>query len=250
MPQEEMIYGIHAVLSVIRSHASRVLELWVDRRRRDARILDLIEIARHQGLRVQHVEAKTLVRKVGEVGHQGVVARCRAAPTANEDDLPTLLDAVQGPALILVLDGVTDPHNLGACLRTAEAAGVHLVIAPRDRAAPLTPAVRKIACGAAERVSFVMVKNLARTLRLLQARGIWLFGADDGAKTRLYDANLTDSLALILGAEGSGLRRLTRELCDHLVSLPMHGKVESLNVSVSAGICLYEALRQRKYGSL
>ena len=249
MSPEELIYGIHAVLSAVRGHPGRVLELWVDQRRRDARILELVESARRQGLRIQHVEARTLVRKVGDVGHQGVVARCRAAPAVNEGDLPNILDAAQGPALILVLDGVTDPHNLGACLRSAEAAGAHLIIVPRDRAAPLTPAVRKIACGAAERVPFIMVKNLARTLRLLQARGIWLYGTDDGADTRLYDADLTGSVALIMGAEGRGLRRLTRETCDHLVSLPMAGQAESLNVSVATGVCLYEVVRQRNYGS-
>ena len=142
---------------------------------------------------------------------------------------------------------VTDPHNLGVCLRSAEAAGAHLVIVPRDRAAPLTPAVRKIACGAAERVPFIMAKSLARTLRLLQARGIRLYGTDDSADSRLYDADLTDSVALIMGAEGRGLRRLTWETCDHLVSLPMAGQAESLNVSVATGVCLYEVVRQRKY---
>ena len=247
MSAQELIYGIHAVLSVIRSQPDRVLELWVDQGRRDARIRELVETARHRGLQVQHVEARTLARKVGDVGHQGIVARCRAAPALREGDLPEILDAVLEPVLVLVLDGVTDPHNLGACLRSAEAAGVHLLIVPTDRAAPLTPAVRKIACGAAERVPFIMVKNLARTLRLLQARGIWLYGTDDAAKTVLYDADLTGSVALLMGAEGRGLRRLTRELCDHLVSLPMAGQAESLNVSVAAGICLYEALRQRKY---
>lgn len=249
MAYEALIYGIHTVRSIIRTHPEKVLDLWVDQRRRDARIVELIETAGRQGLRIQPVEARTLARKVGEVGHQGVVARCRSAPAASEYDLPAMLDAVQGPALILALDGVTDPHNLGACLRTAEAAGVHLVIVPRDRAAQLTPAVRKIACGAAERLPLITVKNLARTLRRLKAQGIWLFGTDDGAQTILYDADFKGSVALIMGAEGRGLRRLTRELCDHLVSLPMVGQAESLNVSVAAGICLYEVFRQREYGS-
>lgn len=248
MADEELIYGIHTIHAVLCTHPQRVLDLWVDQRRRDARMLELIDFARRQGLKIQQVEARTLVRKVGEVSHQGVVARCRSVPAASEDDLPGMLDAVQGPALILVLDAVTDPHNLGACLRTAEAAGAQLVIVPRDRAARLTPTVRKIASGAAERVPLLMVTNLARTLRLLKARGIWLFGTDDGAETVLYDTDLTVSVALIMGAEGRGLRRLTRELCDHLVALPMAGDAESLNVSVAAGICLYEAFRQREYG--
>ncbi len=245
MSRNQLIYGIHTVLGALRANLGNVLEVWMDQRRQDARMRAIENAAQQMGLKVQAVQGKTLQRLVGEAGHQGVVARYRLGRDLAENDLLKILDDIDVPAFVLVLDGVTDPHNLGACLRTAEAAGVHAVIAPADRAAPITPVVRKIACGAAERLPFVTVSNLARTLRALQSQGLWICGTDERAGTCLYELDLTMPLALVLGAEGKGMRRLTREHCDYLSYLPMAGRVESLNVSVAAGICLYEALRQR-----
>ena len=177
--------------------------------------------------------------------HQGVVARCRAVTVWQEDDLDQLLDGLSVPPLLLVLDGVQDPHNLGACLRSADAAGVHAVIAPRDRAVGLTPVVRKVASGAAETVPFIQVTNLARTLRTLKDKGLWTVGADAEGDGDVFSADLRGPTVLVMGAEGQGMRRLTREHCDLLVRIPMQGTVESLNVSVATGICLFEAVRQR-----
>lgn len=246
MPRDALIFGIHAVLSAIRDDPSNVLEVWVDRHRHDERIRSLIDTANRSGLKVFSVDTKILRRQVGLERHQGVVARYRSSPALTEDDLVGILKSADQQILLLVLDGITDPRNLGACMRTAEAVGVHAVIAPTDRAVRITPSVRKVASGAAQRVPYVTVKNLARCCRYLKNEGIWLFGADSGAANCLFDLDLTKPMALILGGEGSGLRRLTRELCDYLVSLPMAGQVESLNVSVATGICLYEVVRQRR----
>ncbi len=244
---EELIYGLHAVGAALRHEPQRLRGLWVDRRRRDARIKELLALAEAAGVRVYAEDAEALDRQCGGERHQGVFARMKVAERQwREDELNALLDAIEGPALLLVLDGVQDPHNLGACLRSADAAGVHAVLAPNDRAAGLTPTARKVACGAAEHVPFIPVTNLARTLRELKQRGIWLVGAAGEAEADLYAMDLAGPVALVLGAEEKGLRRLTREECDYLAHIPMTGTVESLNVSVATGVFLFEALRQRR----
>ena len=244
---EELIYGLHAVGAALRHEPQRLRGLWVDRRRRDARIKELLALAEAAGVRVYAEDAEALDRQCGGERHQGVFARMKVAERQwREDELDALLDAIEGPALLLVLDGVQDPHNLGACLRSADAAGVHAVLAPNDRSAGLTPTARKVACGAAEHVPFIPVTNLARTLRELKQRGIWLVGAAGEAEADLYAMDLAGPVALVLGAEEKGLRRLTREECDYLAHIPMTGTVESLNVSVATGVFLFEALRQRR----
>ena len=244
---EELIYGLHAVGAALRHEPQRLRGLWVDRRRRDARIRELLALAEAAGVRVYAEDAEALDRQCGGERHQGVFARMKAAERQwREDELDALLDAIEGPALLLVLDGVQDPHNLGACLRSADAAGVHAVLAPNDRAAGLTPTARKVACGAAEHVPFIPVTNLARTLRELKQRGIWLVDAAGEAEADLYAMDLAGPVALVLGAEEKGLRRLTREECDYLAHIPMTGTVESLNVSVATGVFLFEARRQRR----
>jgi 23S rRNA (guanosine2251-2'-O)-methyltransferase len=207
--------------------------------------LELATLAREAGVSVRQLERDELDRAAEGANHQGAMAWVRVPAARTESDLDRLLDGIDGPAFLLILDGVTDPHNLGASLRSADAAGVHAVIAPKDNAVGLTPVAVKVASGAAESVPFVQVTNLARTLDRLKAQGIWLIGTSDDADTILYQTDLQGPLALVLGSEGKGMRRLTRERCDLLVRLPMLGRVESLNVSVTAGICLYEALRQR-----
>jgi 23S rRNA (guanosine2251-2'-O)-methyltransferase len=206
-------------------------------------------LARNQGVATARESREALDGRV-QGRHQGVVASIQEASSRHWDEkaLWALLDELPGPALLLVLDGVTDPHNLGACLRSADAAGVHAVIVPRDKSADLTPVSRKVACGAAEVVPFVRVTNLARTLEALKERGIWLYGAAGEAEKTIYDSDLAGPLALVMGAEGAGLRRLTRECCDYLVKLPMAGSVSSLNVSVATGVCLFEVVRQRGAG--
>ena len=245
MAEKELVYGLHAVAAVLERSDGSVVNMWVQRNRRDGRLERLVETAVAAGIAVHQADRETLDRMVHGARHQGVVAQCKLPGTRGEDELKAFLDGLRGPAFLLVLDGVQDPHNLGACLRTADAAGVQAVIAPRDRAVGLTATVRKVACGAAESVPFFQVTNLARTLRMLQERGVWLIGAAGEAEASLYDADLRGPVALVLGAEEKGLRRLTREHCDLLVHIPMRGSVESLNVSVATGILLYEALRQR-----
>jgi 23S rRNA (guanosine2251-2'-O)-methyltransferase len=242
--EKTLVWGLHPVSEALQQSPERVLELWALAGRADGRMEALLELARAQGIAVQAVRRETLDNMAGGGVHQGVVARIAAAPALDEDALETLLDGLQEPPLLLVLDGVQDPQNLGACLRSADAAGAHAVIIPRDRAATLTPAARKAAAGAAESVPLVRVVNLARCLKNLKGRGIWVAGADaDGSPA--FAADLSGPLALVLGAEGAGLRRLTREHCDLLVSLPMRGRVESLNVSVAAGVLMYLALAAR-----
>ncbi|OOG25382.1 23S rRNA (guanosine(2251)-2'-O)-methyltransferase RlmB [Thioalkalivibrio denitrificans] len=239
------LYGLHPVLAALRRRPVTVRHLWADAGRRDARMREILSAAHEAGVRVERVEAAELERLCPGVRHQGVVAEGDALPALTEADLPERAAQAQDP-LLLVLDGVTDPHNLGACLRTADAAGVMAVVVPKDRAAGLTPAVRKVASGAAESVPLVQVTNLARTLDALKAAGVWVAGTDDHAPQSLYQADLKGPLALVLGAEGQGMRRLTRDRCDLLVSIPMLGSVSSLNVSVAAGVCLFEAVRQRQ----
>ncbi|MEE4378612.1 MAG: 23S rRNA (guanosine(2251)-2'-O)-methyltransferase RlmB [Candidatus Competibacteraceae bacterium] len=245
--QEQWLSGLHAVTAALRNHPERLESIRVERRRRDARIRGLLEEAERCGVSVRFTDRDELDRLSQQTRHQGVVARYAGstATVRDESDLPALLDAVQGPPLLLVLDSVQDPHNLGACLRSADAAGVHAVLAPADRAAGLTATVRKVASGAAESVPFIQVTNLARAMRQLQEQGLWFIGAASEAEQSLYAVDFTGPVALVMGAEEKGLRRLTRETCDVLAHIPMAGNVESLNVSVAAGVFLFEAVRQR-----
>lgn len=242
---EELIYGWHAVLAVLERAPERVLQVWLDEKRSGAKSAAVLQAAYAGQINVQRAEAAQLKGLVGEVNHQGIVARCRAAIPTHPRDLGEFLAGLTSPAFLLILDGVQDPHNLGACLRSADAAGAHALILPRDNAVSVTPTVRKVASGAAEKVPVFQVTNLARTLDQLKAAGIWLVGAAGDAQDSLYATDLRGPLALVLGAEGKGLRRLTQERCDFLVKIPMAGSVSSLNVSVAAGVCLFEAVRQR-----
>jgi len=243
MKEPRVVFGFHAVLARLRADPRSVIEVFLDENRKDARGKDLVALAERSGVRLMRVPAKRLDGFYGGGRHQGVVARVEMKALSHSID--EIVENVEKP-LLLVLDGVTDPHNLGACLRVANAAGAHAVIAPKDRAAGISPAVSKVASGAAEATPYVMVTNLARTLAELKERNIWIVGADERAEKTLYQADLPESIAWVLGAEGEGMRRLTRESCDLLVRIPMQGEVESLNVSVSAGICLFESVRRRK----
>lgn len=241
----ELIYGIHAVSALLERQPERILEAWVLKGREDDRLLPLLNQLQRFGISIQQVTRKTLDDKSEGASHQGVMVRVREGRKFDEQDLWTILASHQQPFL-LVLDGVTDPHNLGACLRNADAAGAQALIVPRDKSVSLNATARKVACGAAEFVPFIQVTNLARTLRELQEKGVWVVGAAGEADHDLYHSKLTGPLALVMGAEGSGMRRLTREHCDELVSIPMAGSVSSLNVSVATGIFLFEAVRQRQ----
>lgn len=246
MSDAGLIFGLHAVRSVLLRQAGRVAQLYIQRGREDARMTEILNLARAQQLRIEHRSVQELDALSAGERHQGVVARMTPSQTLGEGALDEILDKVAGAPLLLVLDGVQDPHNLGACLRTADAAGVHAVIVPRDRAAGLSPVARKVAAGAAETVPLIQVVNLARTLRWLKERGLWIVGTDGDADKFLHEVDLSMPLAIVMGAEGAGLRRLTREHCDLAVKIPMQGAVESLNVSVATGVMLYEALRQRQ----
>ena len=241
-----LVYGLHAVRAVLTRRPQDVLKLSIAATRDDGRMRELREIAAARGLRPTEAAADTLDAATGGAAHQGVVAEVRPSVPLDENSLLDLLTTLPGPALVLALDGVSDPHNLGACLRTADAAGATAVVAPRDRAAGLTPAVRKVAAGAAETVPFAQVTNLARSLRDMKEAGLWIAGTAEDGEQELFDADLSGPLALVMGSEGRGLRRLTRECCDFRLRLPMQGAVDSLNVSVAAGIALYEAVRQRR----
>src|ERR1700719_403693 len=243
--KRNFVYGLHAINAVLERAPERLLELWVAQPRDDSRTRDLRERAERVGVRVQSVGGEALAKLVGEVAHQGAVAAVRPLQGWDEHDLAEALSQVAEDPLLLVLDGVTDPHNLGACLRTADAAGVHAVIIPKDRSAAVDGVARKVAAGAAEFVPVASVTNLARTLDLLKEQAIWVVGTEDEASQTLYQADLNRRLALVLGAEGGGMRRLTRERCDFVVRIPMAGQVESLNVSVACGVALFEARRQR-----
>ncbi|GAB7197386.1 23S rRNA (guanosine(2251)-2'-O)-methyltransferase RlmB [Dickeya oryzae] len=240
----EIIYGIHAVKALLEQDPQRFLEVFTLKGREDRRLQPLIAELEASGIAVQVASRQWLDDKVEGAVHQGIIARVKEGRQYQENDLPGLLASHATPFL-LVLDGVTDPHNLGACLRSADAAGVHAVIVPRDRSAQLNATAKKVACGAAETVPLIRVTNLARTLRFLQEQNIWIVGTAGEADHTLYQSKLTGPLALVMGAEGEGMRRLTREHCDELISIPMAGSVSSLNVSVATGICLFEAVRQR-----
>ena len=243
----KVLYGFHAVGVRLKIAPQTVVEVHVDPARRDARMRQFVERVAAAGTRLVDSDDARLTKMSGGPRHQGVVALVRPLPQTHS--LDDLLDAVQGPPLLLVLDGVTDPHNLGACLRVADGAGAHAVIAPRDHAVGVNATVAKVASGAAESVSYLMVTNLARTLGELKERAIRIVGTADDAPRTLFEADLSGPLALVLGAEGTGMRQLTRRSCDELVAIPMRGAVESLNVSVAAGVCLYEAARQRSLHS-
>jgi 23S rRNA (guanosine2251-2'-O)-methyltransferase len=241
---QEWVYGLHSVLALLKTEPGRIRELRVLRGRHDQRLNKIRALAEQQDIAVVQVSRDEL-EALAPGNHQGAAALCSQGEVHDEHFLSALVANLDHPPLLLVLDGVTDPHNLGACLRTADACGVDAVIAPKDRSAGITATVRKVACGAAETVPFVVVTNLARTLRALQESGLWVVGADGDAPGQLYSADLKGPLALVMGAEGDGMRRLTRDHCDLLVKLPMAGSVSSLNVSVATGVCLYEAVRQR-----
>jgi len=230
MSSHKVLYGFHAVGVRLKIAPQSIVEIHFEVTRRDARMRQFIDKARDSGMRMIESDSERLAKLAGGHGHQGV------------DDL---LDTIEGPPLLLVLDGVTDPHNLGACLRVADGAGAHAVIAPKDHAAGINATVAKVASGAAETMPYFMVTNLARTLGELKERSIWIVGTSGDAPRTIYQTDLKGPTALVLGAEGPGMRQLTRKTCDELVSIPMHGAVESLNVSVASGVCLYEALRQR-----
>lgn len=248
MSNTRLIFGFHAVTSRLRQNPDSIKEVFLDAARRDQRARDLAKLAESQGVRLIACDDARLTSMAGaeysSARHQGVAANIDA--TRSHVDIEDVLDTLTEPALLLVLDGIQDPHNLGACLRVADAFGVHAVIAPKDRAVGLTATVHKVASGAADTVPYVSVTNLARTLRALKDRGIWVIGTAADGSNDLNSVKLDGPIAWVLGAEGEGMRRLTRETCDQLVSIPMLGSVESLNVSVSAGICLFETQRQRR----
>jgi 23S rRNA (guanosine2251-2'-O)-methyltransferase len=242
---DRRVFGWHAVLAVLKRKPENVEAVWLNVKRKDKRTAELETLARHARLSVEHVPAEQLDELSQGEAHQGVLAQLKSTATPVVD-FDSFLDRLKEPALILVLDEVQDPHNFGACLRSAEAAGVDAVITPKDNSAPLSATVRKVASGAAETLPVLRVSNLARALQALKENGVWVIGAAGEASKTLFDADFTPSVALVLGAEGKGLRRLTRELCDDLVRIPMAGTVESLNVSVATGIFLFEAVRQRR----
>ena len=243
MSSPKVLFGFHAVGVRLKTAPRSIVEIYYEPSRRDARMRQFLERANEAGVRLIEADGLRLAKLAGSHGHQGVAARVEALPQAHS--LDDLLDAIKEPPLLLVLDGVTDPHNLGACLRVADGAGAHAVIAPKDHAVGVNATVAKVASGAAETVPYFMVTNLARTLGELKERSIWCIGTSEDAPKTLYQMDLKGAVALVLGAEGTGMRQLTRKTCDELASIPMHGAVESLNVSVASGICLYEARRQR-----
>jgi 23S rRNA (guanosine2251-2'-O)-methyltransferase len=246
MSSSKVLFGFHAVGVRLRTAPKSIQEIYVDASRKDARMRQFLQRVQESGLRAIEADGLRLARLAGSAGHQGVVAKVE--PIIAAKSLDDVLDAVQGPPLLLVLDGVTDPHNLGACLRVADGAGAHAIVAPKDHAVGINATVAKVASGAAETVPYFMVTNLARTLGELKERSIWCLGLGDDAPGSIYQSDLKAPTALVLGAEGTGLRQLTRKTCDAMVSIPMLGAVESLNVSVASGVCLYEAVRQRQGG--
>jgi len=243
MSSPKVLFGFHAVGVRMKTAPQSIIEIYFEPTRRDARMRQFLERAKEIGAKLIEADGLRLAKLAGSHGHQGVAARVHEMP--QQHSLDDLLDGLTGPPLLLVLDGVTDPHNLGACLRVADGAGAHAVIAPKDHAAGINATVAKVASGAAETVPYFMVTNLARTLGELKERNIWCIGTSDDAPATIYQTDLKGPTALVLGAEGEGMRQLTRKTCDALVRIPMQGAVESLNVSVASGVCLYEALRQR-----
>ena len=243
MSKPRLLTGFHAVHARVRQAPASVIEVFVDDQRRDKRMMSLTALFKDQGIRCHEVNGQRLDQLANGIRHQGVVAMVEPLELAKH--LDDVFDVMDRPAFLLVLDGVTDPHNLGACLRTADAAGVDAVIAPKDKAAGISAVVERVACGATQTTPYLMVTNLARTLRELKDRDVWLIGTDERAEPSIHGVDQRGHIAWVMGAEGSGMRRLTRESCDHLVHIPMAGSVQSLNVSVAAGVCLYETVRQR-----
>jgi len=243
----ELVYGVHAVEVLLKRNSSNVQCLYVQRNRHDQRAHKLVKLAQANDIPVIQKDREEL-DEMTQQRHQGVIAQCSQLKEKqyHEKHIPEMLDALDEAPFILILDGVTDPHNLGACLRSADAAGVHMVIAPKDNAASITDVVRKVACGAAESVPFIPVTNLVRTMKQLQERDVWIAGTTGDADQDMYQANLKGGLAIVMGAEGDGMRRLTQENCDFLIKIPMAGEVSSLNVSVATGVTLFEAVRQRQ----
>ncbi|WP_019605777.1 23S rRNA (guanosine(2251)-2'-O)-methyltransferase RlmB [Teredinibacter turnerae] len=243
--KSDVIFGIHAVQSLLKTAPQRISELQVVKDRQDQRIKKLLAMAEAHGVRVSLVNRQQLESAAGDGNHQGVIAYARPGKALDEKGLLDLIAQMEEDPLILVLDGVTDPHNLGACMRSADAAGVHAVVIPKDNSAGLNETARKVACGAAETVPLVVVTNLARALNKLQDAGLWVAGAAGEADADIYSADLTGPRVIVMGAEGDGMRRLTKETCDLLIKIPMMGSVSSLNVSVATGVVLFEVLRQR-----
>ncbi len=245
MPNNSLVFGLHAVKALLERHPDRVTQLYLLAGRQDEKLRAFLVLAQSLDIPMQTVSREKLDQLSEHANHQGIVATCEAHALLKENDLPTLLAHLTEPPFLLILDGVQDPHNLGACLRTADAAGVHAVIAPKDRSVGVTPTVRKVASGAAERVPFIAVTNLVRTMEWLKEQGVWLYGATEEAEESLHRAKLIGPIAIVMGAEGAGLRHLTKTHCDVLVHIPMLGSVASLNVSVATGVVLFETVRQR-----
>ncbi|BFM51209.1 23S rRNA (guanosine(2251)-2'-O)-methyltransferase RlmB [Marinomonas sp. THO17] len=249
MSDLEWIYGIHAVENALSQQADRIKEVRFQEGRDDKKTQRLMSLCKKYKVRYSLVPRRDLDQLFSKtkerIVHQGVVAYTAMTKAGNEADLHSYIESLDETPLVIILDGVTDPHNLGACLRSADAAGAHAVIMPKDNSAPLNATVSKVACGAAESMPVYAVTNLARTMKKLQDQGIWIFGTAGEATDTIYDQDLTIPTAIVMGAEGEGMRRLTREQCDYLVKLPMAGVVSSLNVSVATGVCLYEVVRQR-----
>ena len=243
MSSPRVLFGFHAITVRLKTAPKSIVELHVEATRRDARMRSFVDRARDAGVKIIETDGERLDKMAGSSRHQGVVARVEAVQMPHS--LDEVVENIEGPPLLLVLDGVTDPHNLGACLRVADGAGAHAVVAPKDHAVGVNATVAKVASGAAETVPYIMVTNLARTLGELKDFDIRIIGTSDDAEHTLYDLDLTGPVAFVLGAEGDGMRQLTRKTCDQLVRIPMAGAVESLNVSVASAVCLYEALRQR-----
>ena len=247
MSNQHHIFGLHAVTALLKANANCIKELFIDKKRHDQRMQELVAQAKQNGVRITMSQRDVLEGMAGSGSHQGIVALCDMPKPRHEDFLDDLITDPDHALLFLVLDGVQDPHNLGACLRTADAVGVDAVIIPKDRSVSITSTVVKVASGAAYTVPLISVTNLSRTMYRMQEAGVWFVGTDGASTQSLYELNLTGPIGIVMGAEGSGLRRLTKEKCDFLVQLPMLGSVESLNVSVATGICLYEVLRQRAH---
>ncbi|TNJ35168.1 23S rRNA (guanosine(2251)-2'-O)-methyltransferase RlmB [Arenimonas terrae] len=243
--KDNWIAGINAVASALEHDLEHVREVLMEAGAKNPRLTEIEETARRRDVSVRRIPLQSLEGIAGGLRHQGVIARYEAAKPTDEKELPALVEAAGGKALVLVLDGVQDPHNLGACLRSAAAAGVTAVVIPKDKAAPINATVRKTSAGAADRIPVVSVTNLARTLRALQEMGVWIYGLDGSATQAIHGIDFTGNVALVMGGEGEGMRRLTREHCDGLVKIPMPGEMESLNVSVATGVALFEVVRQR-----
>lgn len=242
---ELYVYGLHAVTASIKNQSREVKKLIINKDRLDQRMQTILDVASERNIAIEKLNSKQMDQRFTDYHHQGIVASVMPLPQYHESDLPALLEKSKKPTLILILDGVTDPHNLGACLRTADATGVDFVVIPKDKSASLSPVVSKVACGAAENIPLVQVTNLVRSIEVLKEHGVWIYGAAGEAHQSLYQVDCSGDMALVMGAEGRGLRRLTREHCDGLFSLPMLGSVDSLNVSVATGVSLYEVVRQR-----